>query len=66
MRLESPEFRALSNVCTNFSEVFLASLVIPVFVGEFDTSRVPVLILGIALTGLFVWLSLIFAKKGKL
>ena len=66
MKLKSSELRALSNVCANFSEVFLASLVVPAFVGTFDTSRVIVLILGLALASFFVWLSLIFAKKGRL
>lgn len=60
------KLRALSTLCANFSEVFLASLVIPIFIGGVDISKLPVLLFGVAgtlLSGLF---SLFFTEKGKL
>lgn len=60
------KFRALSTLCANFSAVFFASLVIPIFFGGIDISKIPVLLFGVVATFIFAWLSLIFAEKGKL
>ena len=64
-KLTKHTFRALSDICTNFSAVFLASLVIPIFINPADIS------LGIVLSGIILMLaatvlSLFCAEKGKL
>jgi hypothetical protein len=65
-KMTMSKLRALSTLCANFSEVFLASLVIPVLIDGIDLSKLPVILFGVAgtlLSGLF---SLFFAEKGKL
>ena len=59
-------WRALSTNFLNSSAVFLASMVIPIFTGQFDTSKWYVVTSGIILTILFAYLSLLAAKEGKL
>lgn len=60
------QWRAISLLSTNFSAVFLASLVLPVVTGNVDLSKWYVVILGVVLTIFFVWLTLVSAKEGKL
>ena len=65
-KMTKSKLRALSTLCANFSEVFFASLVIPIFIGGIDISELPVLLFGIVgvfVSGIF---SLLFAEKGKL
>lgn len=60
------ELKAISAICTNFSAVFLASLIIPAFTENFDFNNLPVLLLGLGFTLGSISLSLLFARKGKL
>jgi len=64
-KLTRSKSKALSTICANFSEVFLASFIIPIL-KKFDISEWPVLALGLVTTIISVLLSLIFAEKGKL
>lgn len=66
MKITRPEWKALSTLCSNFSAVFLASLVLPIFTAGFDISNWYVLVLGLALTIFFSWLTIASGKKGKL
>lgn len=61
-----PKWKALSTLCSNFASVFLASLVVPIFIGGFDISEWYVVILGIGFTGGFSWASLVTAQQGRL
>lgn len=65
-KLNLSEIRALSSICTNFSAVFLASLIVPVFSGNFDVSAWSMILLGMGLTIGSVALALYCAKKGKI
>lgn len=65
-KLTKSKLKALSTLSANFSEVFLASLVIPILMGGVDKYRLPLLILGLAGTIIAALLSAIFAEKGKL
>ena len=59
-------FRAASAISGNFSAVFLASIVLPIFTERLDLTRLPVVTLGMILTlgaGLF---ALLAAERGKL
>ena len=58
--------RALSNLSGNFSEIFLASLVIPVFNNKIDLTKIVITIFGIISCISFAYFSLLFAEKGKL
>ena len=51
---------------TNFSEVFLASLVLPIFTEKFELVKLPVVLLGITITFICSYLSVLFAQIGKL
>jgi hypothetical protein len=64
--LTKSKFRILSTLFANFSEVFLASLVIPVIIGGVEKFRLPIILLGITGTISWVILSLITAERGKL
>ncbi len=64
--MNKSKFRALSNICGNFSEVFLASVIIPIFKEKFDLSQIPVLIFGVVTTFISIYFSLKFAHAGKL
>ncbi len=66
MKLSRSKLKALSTIGSNFSEVFLASLIIPVFTGEFTQSRLFLLVLGSILLLVSIYISLQFAEKGKL
>lgn len=58
--------RALSNLSGNFSEVFLASLVIPIFNNKIDLTKIIITFFGIISCIGFAYFSLLFAEKGKL
>jgi len=58
--------RALSNLTSNFSEVFLASLVIPIFNNKLDLTKIIITIFGIISCIVFAYFSLLFAEKGRL
>ena len=58
--------RALSTISANFSAVFLGSLVLPVFVGDFAVSNWPVILLGLVGVLSSVLLSIKFAQRGRL
>ena len=60
------QLRALSNLTGNFSEVFLASLVIPIFNNKLDLIKIIIMIFGIISCVVFAYFSLLFAEKGKL
>lgn len=66
IKLKKSGLKALSSVCTEFTAVFLASLVIPAFTGAFDLSRWPVLLLGVLLTVVSLLFSVLFAQKGNI
>ncbi|MGB9706933.1 MAG: hypothetical protein ACPLXP_02590 [Microgenomates group bacterium] len=66
LKLTNSKLRALSGIFANFSEVFLASMVIPIFFAKVDLGRIIVLILGVALTLISALLALMFAEKGKI
>ncbi len=57
--------RSLSNISSNFSEVYLASLVLPVLTSV-EKPKPLVLFFGIGMTFFWSYLSLLFAKYGKL
>ena len=63
---DSSTYRALSGLFANFSEVFLAVLVVLVFSQRFDLSKLPVILLGVTSTFVFGYLSVLFARWGKL
>lgn len=65
-KLDNPGFKAISNICTNFSAVFLASIILPLFIGGLDLSEWPVLILGTTLTISSGFLSVLAAERGNL
>lgn len=65
-RIDKHRLRALSNLSGNFSEVFLASLVIPVFNNKVDLTKIVITIFGIISCIVFAYFSLLFAEKGKL
>lgn len=56
----------LSSISGNFPEVCFASLIIPLFVGEFDKSDWLVIFLGVVATFSFVTFSLWCAERSKL
>lgn len=58
--------RALSGLFNSYSQVFLASLVIPAFSFKFDFYKIILLIFGIFGTIYTGYLSLKFAQQGKL
>jgi len=58
--------RALSNLSGNFSEVFLASLVISIFNNKIDLTKIIITFFGIISCIGFAYFSLLFAEKGKL
>lgn len=60
------KLRALSNLSGNFSEVFLASLVIPIFNNKIDLTKIIITTFGIISCIVFAYFSLLFAEKGKL
>ncbi len=60
------ELKALSSLFTNFSAVFMASLIVPILTGNFDVTKLPVVLLGLALTIGTAFIAILFAKKGKL
>lgn len=64
--LDKHRLRALSGLFNNYSQVFLASLVIPAFSFRFDFYKIILLILGIFGTIYLGYLSLKFAQQGKL
>jgi hypothetical protein len=66
MKLGKSEFRAFSSLCSNYSAVFLASLVIPAFLPEVDMARFLMISLGVIGALTFWILSAVFAKRGKL
>jgi len=67
IKLNKSELRALSSLTANFAEVFLGSIVIPIFLNKtFDLSQLIVLLLGLLLTIVNSVLSLKFAYFGKL
>ncbi len=63
-----PTFRVLSMACMNFSAVFLGSMIIPVFVGPAIVDQIKpfVLLLGLMGTISSLFLSIVFAEKGRL
>lgn len=60
------KLRALSGLFNSYSQVFLASLVIPAFSFKLDFYKIILLILGIFGTIYLGYLSLKFAQQGKL
>lgn len=66
IRITASKSKAISTLCASTFEVFLASIVIPIFVGGFDSSEIPVLIFGLIATTSFGYLSVLFAERGKL
>jgi hypothetical protein len=66
MFLNQSTLKSLSTVCANFSEVFLASLVIPFFTSGIEKKSYPMLLFGLLMTITSVGLSLIFADKGNI
>ena len=65
-KFSKSSYKAFSSTFTNFSAVFLASLILPVFTGSVAPVNWPVLLLGILLTVTAVYFSSYFADKGKL
>lgn len=65
-KINKHRLRALSNLSGNFSEIFLASLVIPTFYSKINLTKVVITIFGIISCISFAYLSLLFAEKGKL
>ena len=65
MKFTKSKYRALSTIFSNFSEAFLISLIVP-FLSGFDINKSPVLIFGVTTTLISVWISLLFAEKGRL
>lgn len=66
MKMTRSRWRAFSELNINFAAIALASLVVPLFTGEFDINRWPVVILGMISTVALSWVSLASADKGKL
>ncbi|KKQ51679.1 hypothetical protein A2865_00675 [Candidatus Woesebacteria bacterium RIFCSPHIGHO2_01_FULL_39_17] len=66
VRLSKSASKVLSSVFVSFSEVFLASLIIPVFISRVEIARIPVLILGVLLTIASVFLSIKFGERAKI
>ena len=66
MKMTRSHWRGLAMVNANFATVTLGSLVVPVFLGEFDIAQWPVVVLGMIATALLTWLTLFSAEKGKL
>lgn len=66
MKLTKSGFKLLSVICSNFTAVFLGSIILPVIVGNIESYRLPMLIFGVAGTGGFTFLALLFAQRGKL
>ena len=64
--LDRHRFRALSGLFNSYSQVFLASLVIPAFSFRLDFYKIILLVLGISGTIYLGYLSLKFAQQGKL
>jgi len=65
VKLSRSNNRVISNVCITSSQVFLASMIIPIFMG-FDLSNLAVLLFGIALFVTMFLLALVFGEKGKI
>lgn len=66
MKITRSHWRSISSTSSNFSSVFLASLIVPIIIGELDVSKWYVLALGAGLTVLSVYVSLASSEKGKL
>lgn len=66
IKLDKSGSKALSNVCSNFSAVFLGSLVVPVIVGDFDISQWYVLAFGLIGVAVSSWLAVLLARRGNL
>ncbi len=66
LKLTKSKLRTLANICINFSTVFLASLVVPVFTSESSSLNLLVVFGGIIGTITFIILALICAERGKI
>ncbi|MDO9027865.1 MAG: hypothetical protein Q7U68_03285 [Candidatus Roizmanbacteria bacterium] len=65
-KINRHRLRALAILSANFSEIFLASLVIPIFNDKINLIKIIIMIFGIISCISFAYLSLLFAEKGKL
>ncbi len=65
-KLTKSGYRVLSTIGSNFSAVFLGSLVIPVFLVKLEVPKVYVLLLGLSLTSISLLLAVKFGEKGKI
>lgn len=63
-RLDSNQFKALSNIMADIGQVSLGSSVVPFLFG-FDKTEPTVLLSGLVITFGFWILSIIFAKRRK-
>ena len=64
--LTKSKYRMLANICGDFTQVFFASLIIPVIIGGFDIGSLPVVIFGVVAMLVSFYFSIFFAEKGKL
>ena len=66
LKFSPPAYKALSSVSSNFSAVFLATFIVPVFSGKFDISNLSVILFSLFGLASFTFLSATFAEKGEL
>lgn len=66
IKISRYKYKAISMISGNFSEVFLGSLVLPVFLGGLDSYRGIIIVFGLLGVIVFVIIAIISAEKGKL
>ncbi len=66
LKLTRSKYKILSQICGNLSLLPVGSMIIPVFQGNFDTTKLPVIILALAISISCILFATYFAEKGKL
>lgn len=65
-KLTKSNCRVISNLCLGSAQVFLGSMIIPVFTGGFDLADLSMILFALALFVTMFRLALLFGEKGKL
>ncbi len=65
MRITRSTWKVFSSVCTNLSEVFVASVVLPPLVSGLDKVDWRIVSLGLVLAVFSIVFAVVFGEKGK-
>lgn len=66
LKFTKSKWRALSTILSNMTEVFLASMVLPIFNVGLDSESFKIVLLGLIVMISAAYLSLICAENGEL